>query len=417
MNNYPIFAPLKQTQMKKNTLYNLVAAASISLLAACSSDNGTVNISGTVANASGEKIALMHLSGNNPVLVDTLTIGNDGSFKFKPQVEKGGPDFFCLVLNNQTITLVSDTLQTPISITTDKDHFGSGYVVSDSLNTELQKAIAMGGDLRRSLINLSSDRQQGKVSSIVFNDSLASMISSYKANVLQKYIYQDPASPISYYLLFETVQGLQIFDPYDAQDSRAFGAVANLWHNIYPNSSRTNYLEQRAREGMALRYQAKKEQERADSLIQNAVVTASNFLDITLLGINDQPVSLSSICGKGSITLVDFTTFFIPEVSVAHNEKISKIYEHYKNQGLKIYQVCLDPDVNFWKVSAANLPWTVVRDSELIFDQEGNLQYSAAAALYNVNTIPTTFIMGRDGSPIVRVEDDNKLESSVAKAL
>lgn len=403
--------------MKKNTLYNLVAAASISLLAACSSDNGTVNISGTISNAQGEKIALMHLSGNNPVLVDTLTLTDSGDFKFKPQVEKGGPDFFCLVLNNQTIPLVSDTLQTPISITADKEHFGSAYVVSDSLNTQLQKAVAFGGDLRRSLIQLSDQRQQGKISSIVFNDSLASMISTYKANVLNKFIYQDPSSPISYYLLFETVQGLQIFDPYDAQDSRAFGAVANLWHHVYPNSIRTSYLEQRAREGMALRYQAKKEQERADSLIQNAVVSAANYLDLNLLGTNDQPVSLSSICGKGNITLVDFTTFYIPEVSVAHNERISKVYQQYKNQGLKIYQVCLDPDVNFWKVSAANLPWTVVRDTELLFDQEGNLQYSAAAALYNVNTIPTTFIMGRDGSPLTRIEDDSKLESAVAKAL
>ena len=96
---------------------------------------------------------------------------------------------------------------------------------------------------------------------------------------------------------------------------------------------------------------------------------------------------------------------------------LHKIYDKYKAQGLKIYQVCMDPDVNFWKVSAANLPWTVVRDTELLFDENGMVQYSAAAALYNVNNIPTTFVMGKDGAAVSRVEDDSKLEAAVAKVM
>jgi len=402
--------------MKKNTLYNLLAAATISLFAACTNDSGKVNISGTINEGKGEKLALFHLAGNNPVLVDSVTLGENGSFKFMPQVEKGGPDFFCLMLNGQTITLVSDTLQSPITITANKEQFGTSYEVKDSLNTELKNAINLGGDLRRSLMNISNLRQQGKMSNIVFNDSLSSLVNSYKANVLRKYIYQDPASPISYYLLFETIQGLQIFDPYDAKDSRAYGAVANLWHNVYPESQRTAFLEQRVKENIVLRQQAAREQQRADSLVQKALNEASTFVDLNLLGTNDAPVALSSICGKGDVVLVDFTTFYISEVSVAHNMALSKVYDHYKAQGLKIYQVCLDPDINFWKVSAANLPWTVVRDSELLFDQEGTLQYSAAASTYNVGTIPTTFVMARDGSPVARVEDDCKLDATVAKA-
>lgn len=402
--------------MKNNTLYNLLAAASISLLASCANNNSTVSISGTVSEGEGSLLALMHLSGNNPVLVDSITLGADGSFKFKPEVEKGGPDFFCLVCNGQTIPVVSDTLQTPIVLHTDKNRFATAYTVDDSINTVLSKAVGLGSNLRRNIMNLSNDLQQGKVSNIVYSDSLQSMISTYKANVLQRYIYQDPSSPVSYYLLFETVQGLQIFDPYDAHDGRAYGAVANLWLNKYPNSPRTSYLEQRAREGMALRHQAVVEQQRADSLIKNAVVE-SNFIDLTLLSTKDSPISLSSVCGKGDVTLIDFTAFYISEVAVPHNETLSKVYEKYKGQGLKIYQVCLDPDVNFWKVSAANLPWTVVRDTQLAFDENGMVAYSQAASIYNVNNIPTVFVMGRDGSPLSRIEDDSKLDAAVAKAM
>lgn len=402
--------------MKRNTLYNLLAAASLSLLASCANNNGTVSISGTVSEGEGSLVTLMHLSGNNPVMVDSVTLGKDGSFKFKPEVEKGGPDFFCLVCNGQTIPVVSDTLQTPIVIRADKEHFASAYSVDDSLNTVLSEAVSLGSNLRRNIMNLSNQRQQGKVSNIVYSDSLQNMISTYKANVLQKYIYQDPSSPVSYYLLFETVQGLQIFDPLDARDSRAYGAVANLWLNKYPNSQRTSYLEQRAREGMAVRHQALVEQQRTDSLIQHAVVESANFIDLNLLGTKDIPVALSSICGKGNVTLIDFTAYYITDVSVPHNEALSKVYEKYKGQGLKIYQVCLDPDVNFWKVSAANLPWTVVRDTQLAFDENGMVQFSQAAATYNVKNIPTTFVMSRDGSPLSRVEDDSKLDGAVGKA-
>lgn len=403
--------------MKNNTLYNLIAAATISLLASCSTNDGTVSISGNVSEGEGSTLALMHLAGNQPVLVDTITLGSDGSFKFKPTVEKGGPDFFCLVFNGQTIPVISDTLQTPIVIHADKEHFSSAYTVDDSLNNVLRGAVAYGSDLRRQILNLANQRQQGKVSNLAFNDSLQHMVSTYKATVLDRYIYKDPSSPISYYLLFETVQGLQIFDPYDVKDNRAYGAVANLWLNTYPNSERTAFLSQKTREGMALRRQAIAEQQRADSLVQNAIIQSTNFIDLTLMGTKDTPVALSTVCGQGNVCLVDFTAFYVSEVAVPHNEALSKVYAKYKDQGLKIYQICLDPDENFWKISSSNLPWTVVRDTQLAFDENGLVAYSEAAATYNVTNIPTVFVMGRDGTPITRVEDDSKLEAAVAKAM
>lgn len=394
-----------------------MAGAALIVLASCSNDERTASISGTVNDGKGEKIALMHLSGSNPVLVDTLTLGENGAFKFKPSVEKGGPDLFCLVMGNQTIPVVIDTLQTPVVITANKEHFGTSYQVEDELNNTLREAVGYGNELRRNILNITNLRRNNQMSQLVYNDSLQSLVNTYKANMLEKYIYKDPSSPVSYYVLFETVSGLQIFDPMDRKDNRAYGAVANLWLNTYPNSPRTAFLEQRAKEGIAARLQAKREQERADSLIQNAVKAEASFVDLNLLGTKDEYIAFSSVNGHGSITLLDFTAYYLTDASVPHNETLMKIYEKYKAKGLKIYQVCLDADVNFWKVSAANLPWTVVRDTELLFDENGMVQYSAAAALYNASNIPTTFIMGRDGAALNRVEDDSKLDAAVAKVM
>lgn len=401
--------------MRRNTLFILLAAITLSLICSCTNDKGTVSIKGTISDAKGEKLTLMHLSGTNPVMVDTLTLGEDGKFSFKPAVEEGGPDFFCLVLNGQTIPVISDTLQTPISIIANKDKFGTNYIVEDSLNSLLKQAVNVGGTLRRQLYNLTADRQSGKVSKLEFGQAVQQLVSDYKQQVLNDYIFKDPASPVSYYLLFETVSGMTIFDPIDAKDNRAFGAVANLWHMVYPNSQRTAFLEQQAIQGQVILRQARDNQQAADSLMQT-VVKEANFVDLTLIDKQDKLVSLSDINGKGDVVLVDFTAFYY-DMSVAHNMVLSKVYDRYKDRGLKIYQVCLDFDVNFWKVSANNLPWTVVRDRDILLDQNGMLQYSAAAALYNVTAIPTVFVMGRDGGVIERVEDDAKLEAAVAKVL
>lgn len=391
-------------------------AAIVFMMASCTRDKNKVSISGNVSDGNGERIALMRISGTNPVLVDTLTLGEDGNFKFEPKVEKGGPDFFCLVMGNQTIPVVSDTLQTPIKVTANKDKFGSTYEVEDDLNKELKNAVLLGNELRRSILNLSQNKQSN-LSQQAFNDSVQSLITAYKEKVVTDYIYKDPASPISYYLLFESVSGLKIFDPMDIKDSRAFGAVANLWNTIYPNSARTEFLVAQTKEAMLMRLQARQEQQKADSILSNTEIKVSTYVDLSLPGVNDALVSLSSINGKGNVTLLDFTTYYVSEISVAHNQVLSNIYSKYKNQGLKIYQVCLDGDENFWKVSASNLPWTVVRDPEILFDQNGLVQYSKAAAIYNVQNIPTTFVMGPDGTAVARIIDDSKLEAAVAKAM
>lgn len=400
----------------KHTFLNIVAFLAIMLLCGCSKDRNTVVIEGQIDNAQGEKIALMHLSGSNPVLVDTLRLDSNGSFKFRPKVEKGGPDFFCLMYNNQIIPVISDTLQTPIKIKSNKEKFATAYTVEDSLNSAFKQAITLGANFRRSIIDLTNDHSAGKISTQLYNDSLNTIIDGYKSKALKEYIYASPDSPISYYLLFETVSGFMIFDPLDVQDSRAFGAVANLWNMIYPKSPRTAYLSERAIEGQAVRRQMRQQQEHADSLVQSAQISEAAYLDLALINKNDKITTLSSVNGKGNVVLLDFTAYY-SDLSVAHNMALQKAYDKYHGRGLEIYQVCLDFDENFWKVSANNVPWIVVRDREVLYDEQARVQYSAAASLYNVQAIPTTFVLDRDGGVVAKIEGDTGLEAALAKVL
>ena len=96
-------------------------------------------IDGVIMNANGEKLILEHLSAGMPVVIDTVALNESGKFSFKPELEKGGPDYFSLRIGNQSIPLAFDTLAQPIHITADFKRFGSDYSVGDNALNALLK--------------------------------------------------------------------------------------------------------------------------------------------------------------------------------------------------------------------------------------------------------------------------------------
>jgi len=401
---------ITNTKMKT---YSLLYACAFALLAAGCSQERTVNITGQVANANGEKLYLEHLGAGRPEVIDSAVLDAKGHFKFKVLTEDG-PDFFSLRLVTQSIPLATDTLQSPIEVNTSLRNFASGYEVKDDLNRRLKEAAQAGNELRRNVMDCSQRLNDGLLTREAYRDTLRALVDGYKQDMLQTYIYQNPSDPVSYYVLFQSVRGLSIFDPYDARDNRAFGAVATGWVFNYPKSPRCKYLEQVTREGQALRVRERMEAERADSITRN--IQVANFFNLILPDKNDKPVDLSSLVDGKSIILLDFTAYYLP-VSVGHNRLLQQMWEKYHDRGLKIYQVCMDPDENFWKVSADNVPWTAVRDTEVLFDTEGNIRYSRAAATYNVTHLPSLFLLDRDGSLNARIEHEDKLDGVIAAKL
>ena len=381
----------------------------------CNSNHSGV-IDGVITNANGEKLILEHLSAGTPVVVDTIALNESGKFSFKPQLETGGPDFFCLRIGNQSIPLAFDTLATPIHITADFKRFGSDYSVGDNeLNALLKEAAQEGNRLRRSVLDANAAFNERKITNQVYYDSIATLVDNYKETMLKKYIYNDPSNPVAYYVLFESVRGLSIFDPYVAVDNRAFGAVATGWMHNYPNSPRVEILKKVTTEGQIIRKRDKMQAERSDSLNNIPVTVATNF-EIVLTDIRDKEVALSSLIGNDHVVLLDFTAYYLQN-SPAHNALLAKMYEKYESRGLRIYQVCMDPDENFWKVSASNVPWTSVREKNVLWDQNGNIQYARSAAIYNIQQIPMIYLIDRQGSVAARVETESKLEGEILKLL
>jgi hypothetical protein len=81
--------------------------------------------------------------------------------------------------------------------------------------------------------------------------------------------------------------------------------------------------------------------------------------------------------------------------SINENLKLKSFYQKYKNKGFEIYQVSLDNNKEAWQqaVNFDELPWINV--SDLAYPN------SEAAMRYNIQSLPTHFLLTKDQSDIL----------------
>jgi peroxiredoxin len=91
---------------------------------------------------------------------------------------------------------------------------------------------------------------------------------------------------------------------------------------------------------------------------------------------------------------------------------VVKTYEKYKNKGFTIYSVSLDTDKAKWQqaIKADNLSWP-----NHVSDLKG--WQSEAAAKYNVNSIPATFLLDKNGNIIDQNLRGAQLEQKLQELL
>lgn len=238
---------------------------------------------------------------------------------------------------------------------------------------------------------------QANVNAIINNPGLGAdaveanvgkVLEEYKNYVKRNYIFKEPMKASSYFALFQTVvlgntQSL-IFNPRNNKDDiKVYAAVATSWDTYYPKAERGLNLHNIALEGMkdVRIMQAQQQQQQIDA----SKVSVTGIIDIALNDNKGNVRKLSDL--KGKVVLLDFH-MFSGEGSLKRIMMLRELYNKYHAQGFEIYQVSLDPDEHFWKTQTAAIPWISVRDE--------NGTDSQILAQYNVQSIPTFFIIGKD---------------------
>lgn len=374
---------------------SFLLCALILTLAGCRKSTPTFTVAGTVAGAEGQIIYLENIGLASVSLLDSAKVSASGKFSFKsPRPEY--PDFYRLRLKNQWINFAIDSTES-LTITADAKSFATSYTVEGSNDCVAIKEITLAQlDAGQEIRHAREAYQSGALSDTAFRRCIAEAATAYK-EVARKYIYARPMSTAAYFALFQQVDGMFLFDPYDKEDSRAFGAVATSYHTLYPESPRSKHL-------YSLALQSLKATHAYAATPDSITAREVDMIDVELPDLQGTLVKLSDVA-RGHITILCFTAYET-DWAPTLNLSLGSLYEKYRDRGLRIYQISLGDDVHFWKNVASHLAWTCVRAPES----------SRYAALYNVRSLPTLFILDRHGAPVKRVDNLDRIEGELVAA-
>ena len=392
--------------MKISKIYS-AAVIMVAALAFMSCNNKKFHINGNITEATDSMLYLENLSLNGPVKIDSVKLGEDGSFAFDENaMDSITPEFYRLRIANQSINLSIDSTET-VKVKASYPQMSYKYEVEGSENCSKIKDLSLKQMILQSNINGIMKSPNIGIDSV--DVIVARMLDAYKQDIKVNYIFKEPMKASSYYALFQTIQlgneNSLIFNPRNNKDDvRVFAAVATSWDTYYPGAERGKNLHNIAIEGMKdIRII---ENQRAQQQIDASKVSVNGCIDLAMEDSKGQVRRLTDL--KGKVVLLDFHLYASIE-STKRIMMLRELYNKYHAAGLEIYQVSVDPNEHFWKTSTAALPWICVRD-------EGGIQ-GQSLQLYNVQNIPTFFLIDRSNTLKARDAQIKDIDEAIKNLL
>lgn len=364
-------------------LYTAVLGVAVLSLGSCTEKK--FNINGTITQAKDSVLYLENMSLSGPKAVDSVKLDENGNFEFK-QKAPDAPEFYRLRIANQMVNLAVDSTES-ITVKAAYPTMSANYEVSGSEECAKIRDLAyMQLALQRQVTAIANSPALG-VQAV--EDSVTKVLEVYKNKVKLNYIFKEPMKAYSYYALFQTIvlgnANILIFNPRSSKDDvKVFAAVATSWDTYFPKAERGLNLHNIAIEGMK---NVRIAENNARQTISADKVKVAGVIDIALTDNHGRVRKLTDL--KGKVVLLDFQAF-AAEGSLKRIMMMREIYNKYHDRGFEIYQVSFDPEEHFWKTKTAALPWVSV------WDENGTR--SAVLAQYNVQTLPTFFLIDRNNT-------------------
>ncbi len=379
----------------------LFACSLLLLLTACQE---RFSVEGNVDNAENQTLYFEWQSLEGTQLLDSAVLKADGKFSFKAKMPTS-PEFYRVRMGRQSIPLAVDSL-CHIVISTDSAHFNTDYMLEGSSQSLYLKELSL---LQKQTLadfdSIDALWTSGKLKREDYMNAMTACVRSYKDKATG-YIYRDPKSPAAYFALYQRLHRYLIFNPNDKDDNKLYAAVATSWELFYPESKRTQNLKRLTLTGLSEVRKQRQAEEIPTPSIEIKEIDFLPYFNIELPDIFGQTQPLSSLEGK--VILLDFTAYQT-DYSAARTLNMRELYKQFEGRGFEIYQVSLDTDEHFWKTSALNLPWVCVRDSRSLA--------SPHLVQYNVQNIPTYFLIDKKGNLIGRDETIEDLGKEIVRLL
>ncbi|MDN4164396.1 TlpA disulfide reductase family protein [Cytophagales bacterium LB-30] len=360
----------------------ILSVALLSVLSACSTDGKGIILSGKVNNpVEGQYIVLEEMKERSFDPIDTLYLGANNTFSHEVNLEAAG--FYRLnFYNTQVVNLILD--KSNIEVNVDGNNKGGFYEIKGSVDMDHMETIntLMEGfqSKARSLNEqfMAANQEQDTATMLQLQATYAS-----EQKALREEVKKQIRTMGTSLAVIQSINYLDTENEFPLIDSLATKLKA-----AHPKSK------------PVIAFASQIEQLRA-------LAIGAQAPEITLPNPNGENMSLSNL--KGKYVLVDFWAAWCKPCRM-ENPNVVRLYNQYQSKGFEVFSVSLDRKKEDWvkAIEIDGLVWP---------NHVSDLQYfnSAAAATYQVNAIPATFLLDKEGKIIGKNLRGEALERKLAE--
>jgi len=384
--------------MKKKFFIYLLAAIAIT---GCK--NNAATITGTLINpVNGEYIFLDELKSSELTTIDSIKVSENGTFKFTREVQN--PSFYLLKINENNFLTLLIAPGENINMNGYFDSLNYPQTITGSLGSELmaQYNITLRHTINK-LTELNSIYMQNADSPdlpavIESLDSMAQVYLSEINSYTKNYIDDNLTSLASLVALYQQVApSIYVLNP--TNDFEYFIKVDSVMTSLYPEYEPVISLHKQIEEMKA--------SIKGKTAPETAPGEQGNPPEIALPTPEGDTIKLSST--RGSVVLLDFWASWCAPCRM-ENPNLVKAYNLYHLKGFQIYQVSLDKTKEAWMKG--------IKDDKLEkWIHVSDIKYwnSIVVPLYNIESIPTNFLLDKNGQVIASNLRGDQLQIKLAE--
>lgn len=347
------------------------------------------SLSGNLTNSKGETLYFEKLGTSKAIIIDSVILDENGHFEFNNYVPKIG--FYRIKTNQQNFAMLVLDSADHVTISGNLKDLGNTYKVQGSEETKLfidYNEIAKNKDLKLDSLNkaFQSLMAENKLDAKKM-DSLSFIFEGPYNKIIQKSTIDLINKINKNTSMYASIMAIQSIDPDNYSD-------------VYRNLDVELTKKFRNDKNVAMFH------EFVNKMLSTTIGQIAP--EINLPDLNGKDLPLSSFRGK--VVLIDFWASWC-KPCLAELPNVINIYKKYKNNNFEIYGVSLDQDRNQWldAIKKNNLTWPQVSD----------LKYwdNVAAKLYNIQSIPYTVLINKEGKIIAKNLKGIDLEKKISELL
>jgi hypothetical protein len=364
-----------------------------------------VRISGEIENGKDKTIYLDHIGIERIAVLDSAKIKSGNKFSFSSKIAE--PSFYRLRLDsNNFITLLAEPGER-MSIEASASNLSGTYRVSGSEGSELIRQLNERLTLTRNqmtpLIREIISLEEGpgfKEAEARINEELEDIIKAQRRYSIA-FILDNIESLAAITALYQRLDDNYVLD--QLRDLQYLKIVAESLKKKYPDSPHVKALA-----ADAGNQERQYELLRLSVMAEQAGEVITTYPDIAMPGKNGDIINLHSLPQK--YVLVLFGSSLNPQ-SVQFSHDLAPIYRAYHPKGFEVYHVSVERDRQEWlrNLEFSELPWIHVAEFG-----EGGFK---AAQVYNVQQIPSNYLINRDAGVVARNLSPQEIRRRLARAL